>query len=427
MTNRELRFHIFSVPHMPSHADFGCCAHAQKARKLSWMLNLLGHTVFHYGNELSDVDCTEQINVTTEYELEQSYPEFREQVDFYSMPRNPHVYQMYNIRTEHEVRKRAEPGDYFCYVIPTCQGELYNKLQDLPCHHVESGVAYFKSYMKYVVYESPGLMGWHYGYFANNIDRYWALSEEQRKEYPFDPNTHIHCAEPPLYNTVIPNSYDVGNFDFRVNKDDYLLYLGRIHKEKGVEIAMRIAKAVDKKLIVAGPGDFEQVYGFKPWNNVECVGVVGVEERRELLSRASALLCPSIYWEPFGHIHIEAMLSGTPPIASDLGGFVHTIRSGYNGFRVGMNIYEQGVWAANNIDKIDPYNLRDFGLRFSNEQIAPRYEEYFQSLTDMIKNDDNPYWIENEDRSSLDWIDYDRKVDWAKELMTPIDAELPEN
>ena len=115
------------------------------------------------------------------------------------------------------------------------------------------------------------------------------------------------------------------------------------------------------------------------------------------------------------------MLSGTPPIASDNGGFIQSIRSGYNGYRLGMNQVEQGVWACENLDSIDPFVLRDFGLRFSNEQIALRYNEYFQSLTQVIGHDGNFYKVEKPDRDNLDWLDYDRKVEWPDGWMTPVD------
>lgn len=420
---KRLRFHIMSVPHNPSHKDFSHCAFAQKARKLAWMLDYVGHEVYHYGNELSDVRCTEHVSVTTEDDLTEAYSDFRDQSDFYKFAEDDYAYKMFAMRAEHEIRKRAMDGDFICYVFAPYQKRLYHQLQDLPVHHVESGIGYYQSYMKYKVFESPGLRAYHYGVFGNNNDRYWQLSEEERKQYAFDSNTHIPYAEPPFWDAVIPNSFDVEDFDFRLKKEDYFLYLGRINRFKGIEEAMRIAHACGKTLIVAGQGDFEREFGFKPWNNVELVGNVGVEQRRDLISKALALFCMSRYWEPFGGVHVEAMLSGTPPIASDFGGFVHTVRSGYNGYRVGLNIYEQGLWAAQNLDKLDPYNIRDFGLRFSNEQIALRYDEYFSSLAKMIENNNSPYWIENPERAELDWLDYDRKVEWPKAWITPVDID----
>lgn len=419
---RRCRIHVFSVPHNPSHKDYSCCAFGQKARKLPWMLDYAGHEVYHYGNELSDVRCTEHISVTTETDLKEAYGDFREQSDFYKFSESDFAYKMYNLRLEHELRKRFMPGDFLCYVFAPYQKRLFHSLQDLQdARHVESGIGYFNSFMKYRVFESPGLRAYHYGYFGNNSEQYWALSQEEREKTHYDPNTAFPYSEPPVWDAVIPNSFDVEDFEFRTKKDDYFLYLGRIIPHKGVEEAMRIAAKLGKKLVVAGQGDFEKELGFKPWKNVELVGPVNVEQRKALLSNAIALFCLSRYWEAFGGVHIEAMLSGTPPISTDLGGYVHTIRSGYNGYRLNMNIYEQGVWAAKNADKIDPYNLRDFGLRFSNEQIALRYDEYFDSLSAMIENDGSPYWIENPSRTDLDWIDYDRQIEWTEGLMTPVD------
>ena len=425
----DYRVHIISVPHNPSHPDYSCCAFAQKARKLALMVNYIGRECFHYGNELSDVECAEHISVTTEKEMIESYGDFRTQSDVYRFNENDYVYKMFNIRTEHELRKRAKPNDIICYVFAPYQKRLYYRLQDLKkVYHVESGIGYFESFMPFRVFESPGLQAYHYGMFGEKNASYWFLSEEEREKYAHDPHTHFNYADIPKADVVIPNSFDVNQFDFRVKKDDYFLYLGRINRYKGIEEAMRIAHALGKKLIIAGQGDFEKEHGFKPYANVEIIGRADVETRRDLISRASALFCMSRYWEAFGGVHIEAMLSGTPPIATDKGGYVHTIRSGYNGYRVNMNLYEQGLWCAKNLDKISPYNLRDFGLRFSNEQIALRYDEYFSSLIRMMNNDGNPYWLEHAGRESLDWLDYDRKIKWPKEWMTPVDiSEKGEN
>lgn len=423
-----MRYFVFSVPHNPSHVDFTCCAFAQKARKLCSMLKMQGHTVIHFGNELSDVECDEHVTVTTKDELMNAYPDCQKllgHVDYHdnnNAEAKQYLNAMYTLKCEYEAKQRHEKGDYFCYVVPTIQKELYGKLFSLPVHSVESGIGYFGAYMPYKIFESPAVQSWHYGYYASSFDRYNALSETEKESYPYDANTHRAVYDTPQFDAVIPNSFDVDQFDFRVNKDDYFLFLGRVIDQKGVKSAVEICKRLGKKLIIAGPGDYEKEIGEKLPSNVELFGPATPEERRELLSKARALFCISKYWEPFGGVHIEAMLSGTPPIASNKGVFQITIRPGYNGYRLGMNEVEEGVWAANNIDKIDPYDLRDFGLRFSNEQISLKYDHYFQSLDAAIKNGGDIYGIENNDRDDLDWIDYDRKIEWPEGWMTPVDS-----
>ena len=424
-----LRFHVFSVPHNPSHPDFSCCAYAKKALNLCWMLKSLGHTVFHYGNELSDVVCDEHISVTTEEELYECYPNCLKNRGYIDQHPNGslYLYELYNLRTNHEASKRYQEGDFFCYVTPTCQVKLYNSLLDLPVHHIESGVGYYKAYMQYRVFESPGIRDLHYGYYFNNSEQYWNLSEEEQKQAVYNPNTPVDLGHVPTHDAVIPNSADITEFNFKTKKDDYFLYLGRVIEPKGVLTAMNICDALGKKLIVAGPGDFEKNLKVKPSKNVEIFkssdgsSIANVKERKELLANALGLFCISDCFECLGNTAIEAMLSGTPPISSDVGGFTYTIRSGYNGYRLGLNRVEQGIWAAKNVDKIDPYNLRDFGLRFSNEQTALRYHEYFTSLNNKIKNEAEDYELLNPDRNNLDWLDYDRKIDWNESWMTPVD------
>ena len=424
-----LTFHVFGVPHNPSHIDFSCCAFAQKARKLCWMLKSLGHKVYYYGNALSDVVCDEHIIVTSEQDLMDAYPNFKAELGHvdYADSENAeaahYVNEKYSLITAYEAKKRHKAGDFFCYVVPTIQRELFQAVAELPVHHIETGVGYMGAYLPYRVFESPGIQAWHYGYYTSNFDSYSKLSEEEKESYHFDRNTHRATYEIPEFDAVIPNSFDVGFFDFRTKKEDYLLYLGRVIAQKGVHKAVKIAERLGKTLIVAGPGDFEKEMGMSVPKHVEIVGPVNPEQRRDWLSKALALICISDYWEPFGGVHIEAMLSGTVPVASNNGGFTHTIRSGWNGYRVGLNQVEQGVWACKNLDRIDPYVLRDFGLRFSNEQIALRYDEYFQSLTSVIQHNGNSMDIENLDRDNLDWLDYDRKIEWPDGWMTPVDLE----
>ena len=429
--------HVFSVPHNPSHLDAACCAFAQKSPELCWMLKSIGFNVKHYGNELSvdtenperGVECDEHITVTTEAQLMDAYPDWRENlghVDYHDKSNAEsvkHLSDHFNLNTVYEVKKRAKPGDIFCYVVPTLQIAIWNGTHEIPgIRHVETGVGYYGSFLPYRIFESSQIQSWHYGYFTSNFDRYQKLDDEAKKAYPFNPTTHIATYEVPQHDAVIPNAFNVNLFDFKLNKGKKLLYLGRVTAQKGLRTAIEIAERMQMTLVVAGPGDFEKELKIKPSKYIEIVGPVGSDERRELLANAAALLCPTDYWEPFGGVNIQAMLAGTVPIGSNSGGFLENIRSGYNGYRIGMNRVEQGVWAVENVDKIDPYNLRDFGLRFSKEQIALRYNEYFQSLDRALRHNDEVYSIQNIDRADLDWVDYDRKIEWPEGWMTPIDV-----
>ncbi|MYA99780.1 glycosyltransferase family 4 protein [Candidatus Poribacteria bacterium] len=431
-------FHIFSISQTPSHLDASGIAPAQRARELCWMLKSTGHKVYHYGNELSvdkahperGVICDEHISVTTEAQFMNAFPDWRENAGYvdYVEHKNPegikYLEDNYFLNTCYEVKTRYKPGDIFCYISATTQIPLWNDLLDLPVRHVESGVGEYGSYLPYRIFLSSQIQSWHYGYYANNQDRYDKLSDEEKQTANFNPNTHVSKHNPPQYDAVIPNNVEVSLFDFKVKKRDKLVYLGRIFPGKGIQTAVEIAERLQMHLIIAGHGNsLEKLLGRKPSKYIEVIGPVCADKRRELLADAYAVLCPSNFWEPFGRIALEAMASGTVPIASNSGGFTDFIRPGYNGYRLGMNKVEQGVWAVENVDKIDPYTLRDFALRFSLEQNALRYDEYFQSLDRVLRHNDDVHTIQNPKRSELDWVDFDRKIEWPDKWMTPVDAE----
>jgi len=434
---RKLRFHVFGVPHNPAHEFFSLCASAQKTRFFCWMLKSTGHEVIHYGNELSvdkeqpdrGVFCDEHVSVTTQSELMDAYPNYRKNrghIDYFN-PENPesvsYLNQIGSLKTVHEVKKRYEQGDYFCYMVAPVQQSIYEGVSALPVRHIEVGVSYLADCsLPYRIFESPGVQGWHYGMFGRDVDAYRQLNFDERGRYGFFSKVYAPLSAVPMCDAVIPGTIDFSQFDFRVKKDDILLYLGRVHEEKGIAKAVKIAERVGKRLIIAGPGDYDEAVGIES-KNIEVVGVVGPKKRRELLSKASGVFVLSTYWEPFGFVHLEAMASGTPPIVSDVGGLVDTVRSGYNGYRLNMNQVEQGVWACKNLDKIDPYNLRDFALRFSKEQNALRYNEYFQGLECAILSNDDVLKIENPERESLHFTDFDSKIKWPEGWMTPVDEK----
>ena len=65
---------MLAVPHAITTPEYSSCAFTQKVVKMSKMLKSRGHTVIHYGHEDSTVECDENVAVTTNEDLEKSYP-----------------------------------------------------------------------------------------------------------------------------------------------------------------------------------------------------------------------------------------------------------------------------------------------------------------------------------------------------------------
>lgn len=110
------------------------------------------------------------------------------------------------------------------------------------------------------------------------------------------------------------NGIDPADYEFRRDKSADLLFLGLASRRvKGVDRAIRIARKADRRLRIAG--------GWRPSfdRRIRWAGMVDNESKRELLADACALLNPIRWLEPFGLVVVEALVSGTPVIASPLG------------------------------------------------------------------------------------------------------------
>jgi glycosyltransferase involved in cell wall biosynthesis len=113
--------------------------------------------------------------------------------------------------------------------------------------------------------------------------------------------------------TFVYNGLDPAEFQFRRDKDDYDLFLGRLHATKGYRWAVAGAKRLHRRLLLAG--------GWRPSLSryVKYVGSVGGTRKAELLAGAGALWMPALWDEPFGITLIEAMVSGTPVLGTRRG------------------------------------------------------------------------------------------------------------
>lgn len=114
----------------------------------------------------------------------------------------------------------------------------------------------------------------------------------------------------------VHNGIRVNDYSFRKKKSNYLLFLGRLIEQKGVHLAIQVAKKTGKKLIIAGTLNDKKYFNskIKPHLNkrIRYVGPVGGKTKQNLLSKASCVLFTSTWNEPFGLVLIEALASGTP-------------------------------------------------------------------------------------------------------------------
>ena len=185
------------------------------------------------------------------------------------------------------------------------------------------------------------------------------------------------------YLATVYNGLDTSNFQFKDKPDDYLLYFGRIHPDKGTEEAIAIAKKSKRRLLIAGivqdEGYFKNKIEPQFDDQIIYVGSAGPEKRNELLGNALALLHPINFNEPFGLSVAEAMLCGTPVIAFNRGSMPELIKHEETGFLV--NTVDEAVNAVNDLDKINRENCFTWATsQFSSEKMVGDYFELYQRI-----------------------------------------------
>jgi glycosyltransferase involved in cell wall biosynthesis len=214
-----------------------------------------------------------------------------------------------------------------------------------------------------------------YDFYRQHAQKACAVAISRRQRAAAPPSLRISA--------VIPNPIDAGAWPYVEEKDDYLLWLGRMTEVKGPHRAIAAARAAGARLVLAGPVQTgeerffaDEVEPHIDDDAVRHVGEVGGDEKKHLFANARALLMPIRWDEPFGIVMIEALASGTPVIAFPEGAAADIVIDGRNGFLVDDE--PAMAQAVSRLGAIDPAACRAGVVdRYGVERVTAAYESVY--------------------------------------------------
>jgi glycosyltransferase involved in cell wall biosynthesis len=192
------------------------------------------------------------------------------------------------------------------------------------------------------------------------------------------------------YIATIHHGIDLAEFELEEKPDDYLLFFGRIHPDKGTVEAIDVAERAGLPLVIAGivqdRGYFEQLVEPRlDGERVSYVGPVGPDRRSAVLGGARALLHLVNFDEPFGFSVVEAMACGTPVIATRRGSMAEIVRHGENGFLVDSQ--EEAVAAVDASSSLERAAVRSsVEERFDTERMVDDYLAVYRRVVELRRD-----------------------------------------
>jgi len=388
MANKQFTMHYIGFPHLPLAKKYLSCAFTQKNLKLCKMLTSLGHTVNFYGVRSTEEEPIENyinsdnfhfIEIHTVQDIAKAYGEADNRFELgYDFVKKNFITDYGNKnqlsidfcnKVADKINAVKKPDDFLLNIMGYAFKPIADKVNlFLDC---EPGIGYHGSYPH--TKEKPHFRGFESAHVRDIMYGF---------ENPFKGVNGSH------YDRVIPNYFDLDDFEFRAEKDDYYVYIGRMIARKGIAIATTVCNAIGKKLIIAGPsakvlpngtlnsGDLDI-----PAGSWEYVGFADSEKRKELLAGAIATFVPSVYQEPFAGTHVESRLSGTPVLTTNFGVFSGTVENGVDGYA--CDTIDDFVWGAKHCKDLDPYIIRKRAERYSMDNVKWEFQKWFEDLHDL--------------------------------------------
>lgn len=180
---------------------------------------------------------------------------------------------------------------------------------------------------------------------------------------------------------VIYPPVDTENFYISKELGNYYLIVGRLKPYKKADLVVKAFNKLNLPLKIIGTGEEEAKLRKMAKHNIEFLGPVSEEKKREYYSKCLAFINPQE--EDWGITPVEAMASGRPVIAYKAGGVLETVKDGVTG-----KFFDEQSWEAL-IDTILKFKPLDY-----DPQLIKQHADQFNTrhFYDNMKNFVNDKW-----------------------------------
>jgi glycosyltransferase involved in cell wall biosynthesis len=316
------------------------------------MMKDYGYNVIEYSNQGSAGNASELVEILSESEF-QSFYGARRSTDFHgddAVIGSP-GHAEFERRLRKELKNRLRKEDIICHPFGHAHQSLINEFPNN--QHVETGIGY------------PTLMPSSYKIFESYAWMHYHQGKEKRNGIN--------------YEWVVPNYFNLNEWEPCYDKGQYFAFLGRVTSLKGMDTLLALADHIGYPIILHGQGNIS------PWRHKNLIhnGPIAGKQRSDFLRKAKALLAPSLFTEPFCGMAVEAMLCGTPVISVDYGAMTETVQPGM-GFR--CHTLKDWIEATEKVDDLDRIFIANQARsRYSLQSCGAMYDKIFTDLNNLYR------------------------------------------
>ena len=260
------------------------------------------------------------------------------------------------------------------------ENEICNKCKNGKYYNCIKGKCIKNSTLKSLL---GGIEGYYYRLhnIYNKIDHIITPSIFYEKELKKDGIKNVTG----LHNFILLEDYQVETQD-----EGYLLYIGRLSKEKGIFDLVKAMKDNKEKLLIAGSGPEKEkidklIKEEKLTKRVKLLGQLKPTEVKEYVRKAHAVVVPSVWYENCPYSVLETIAIGKPIIGADIGGIPELVIDGENGL-----LFESGNSKDLSKKISELYSNKKLYKKFceNSKKISKQYDKnkYYENLM-KIYND----------------------------------------